>query len=123
MKKDKHKHKPVDYTYEDCDLRRVIDGDTVELFVNVGLDTYRLITSRFGDIDVIELFRGSPEDRAKGKEAKEYLESILEGAELVFKTTRDSTGKYGRYIGNIYADGRDVTDLLRQNGYEKNKGN
>lgn len=106
------------YTYK-CATLRVIDGDTVDVMVDLGMDIYHHARIRLAGIDTFEV-RG--EERELGLLAKEFLGSLLaENPDPLFlRTTKDRKGKYGRYIGSIYlADGRCVNRLMEEAGHCK----
>lgn len=100
-----HPRQPY-YIYE-CQLKRVIDGDTIELVVRLGFSVQANITIRMAGYNAPELFRGDAIEKAKGLDAKRKLESLLEGYELLVMTKKvsghkDQKGKYGRYIGTVF---------------------
>jgi len=106
------------YTYQ-CALLKVVDGDTVDLVVDLGMDIYKHTRVRLADIDTYET-RG--EERYLGILAKEFLTSLFEENPdpLFLRTIKDGTGKYGRYIGHIYlADGRCVNKIMLEEGHCK----
>lgn len=106
------------YTYK-CAVVRVVDGDTVDLMVDLGMDTYQHARIRLSGIDTYEV-RG--EERELGLLAKDFISLILEENPdpLFLRTTKDRKGKYGRYIGEIYlADGRCVNKLMEEAGHCK----
>jgi micrococcal nuclease len=78
-------------------VKRVIDGDTVELMIDLGFHTHTLQTVRIAGIDAPEM--KTPE----GKLAKKYLQSLLPLGTLVKTVTEkpNSTEKYGRYLARI----------------------
>lgn len=99
------------YTYQ-AKLIDVIDGDTVDLLIDLGLSTFVKERCRLYGIDAPEM----PSER--GKIAKAYLESLLNAAtgELFVATRKmtrkpkEKTDKYGRYLAVLY-DGGDAVDL------------
>lgn len=95
------------YTYA-ASLLRVVDGDTVELRVDVGFRMYADIVFRLAGID-------APELRAPGLEgeaARDYLEAQLRaGGELTVVTSKPD--KYGRWLARIIDQyGRDLNALM-----------
>lgn len=77
---------------------RVMDGDTVDLEVDLGLETLRRIRCRLAGIDAPEL------KTAEGQAAREHLVEILAdyaargGGFLLCRTIKDRREKYGRYL-------------------------
>jgi len=85
---------------------KVIDGDTLDLEIDLGFHVKHELRLRLNHLD-------APEMRFEaGRKAKEYVISWLttcpweNGVALVtVKTDRDKTEKYGRYLGVVYAYG------------------
>lgn len=100
-----HEARPWEGFYK-CRLLKVVDGDTMDLDVDVGLDTHvyvrvRLVCADLGPFDTPEV-RG--EERPRGLAAKEHAASLLApGQNLRLRTGRgEARGKYGRWIGALY---------------------
>ena len=92
-------------------LDRVIDGDTLKAWIDLGFSTWVLQTFRLVGIDAPEV-RGSK--RIQGKASKLHLEDLCERLKpLTFHTVQDKTGKYGRYLITIY--GNDATGPVNIN--------
>jgi len=89
-------------------LNRVVDGDTVDLLVDLGFRTRKRVRVRVKGIDTAEIYgveRGSEEYR-RGKEHSSFARAWFEenaGDEdwpFVLATEKDH-GKYGRWPGRI----------------------
>ena len=113
------------YTYK-AKILRVIDGDTVEAVVDLGLTTYTKEHLRLYDIDCPELFRPScAAEKEHAREAKAFVENLVLGKDVLIRTFKDKTGKYGRYIADILLESTEeggvitLTDALKVNGFEK----
>lgn len=81
-------------------VERVVDGDTLDLLVDLGYEVWVKERVRLARIDAPEV-RGV--ERESGLAAKEFVEKMLLLDEIDFitvKTTRHK-GKYGRYIAEI----------------------
>ena len=90
----------------------VVDGDTLDLFIDLGLRTYKIARVRVLDLDTPEIYsvkKGSQE-YIRGKAAKEALEKLILGREMVIETKKDKTGKFGRLLANIWVPEKD--DLI-----------
>ena len=102
------------YVYE-CELVKVVDGDTVKLRVDCGFNITFTDNFRLSDID-------APEMRGPGKEAgaasKEFLIKFLEGKKLLIESLK-YRGKYGRYIVRLQADDAWANDTLVKEGHAK----
>lgn len=99
----------------------VIDGDTLKLRVSLGFGVYKHIKVRLASIQCPEV-RGH--ERASGLKARQCLINLVRGKTLVLQTQRassrnvcDRTGKYGRYIGKLFADDVCVNAELVKSGH------
>ena len=94
------------YIYK-AELIRVVDGDTVDLIIDLGFDTLRKERFRLYGID-------APEMRTKaGKEAKAWLWEALQPLEAIYVQTiqletKAKRDKYGRFLAVLYDDLGDI---------------
>lgn len=98
------------YTYR-AELVRVIDGDTVELRVDVGFRIYRVDSFRLAGINTPELHSPDEAERLRAKAAKAAMHSALDGRSLTVRTEKDAQEKYGRYLAWIDLDDAERTSL------------
>lgn len=84
------------YEYQ-AKLLRVVDGDTVHLEIDLGLETFRRIKCRLAKINSPEL------STPLGPPARTRLQELLGNGGLFVRTFKDRTEKYGRYLVEIYA--------------------
>lgn len=101
-------------------LDRVVDGDTIDVTVDVGFKMTTNQRIRLARIDTPEIYRvpQDSEEYRKGMESKEFVEKRMQENDGKF-TIRTSklTGKYGRYIGEIFFADSDISlndELLQQ---------
>lgn len=111
------------YVYRVPEVVRVIDGDTVDIIIDMGFHTTILKRIRMTDIDTDELRGGTVETKKRANMAKERLEKLLASGDVYIQTQMDKTGKYGRLLGKFYVvQGETVIDVnvtLVEEGYEK----
>ena len=95
----------------------MVDGDTVHVMVSLGLDEYAYRMIRIRDAFAPELFSSPPEERERGKAARDFLAALLpEGTKCRLTTERDVT-TFGRYVASIQLeDGGDVATALIEAG-------
>ena len=107
---------PETFYWYRCKPVRVIDGDTVVLNVDLGFDIWMERVCRLRGIDAPEV-RGL--ERPEGQKSKASLDWILsEGDHSHFmKCYKDRTGKYGRYIIDLYQDGHSINEIMVNEGY------
>ena len=89
------------YTYT-AQLQRVIDGDTVDVVIDLGFSITYKCRIRLKGINAPESRTRDLKEKAKGLAAKKRLEELLDAEELIIRTHLDKTGKYGRILGKIY---------------------
>tara|TARA_R100001443_G_scaffold90220_3_gene96701 strand:+ start:2272 stop:2613 length:342 start_codon:yes stop_codon:yes gene_type:complete len=98
---------------------KIIDGDTIDVMVDLGMGVHRKERLRFSRINAWEL-RG--EFKLKGQLAKSRVAELIPvGEKIIVKTEKDKRGKYGRYIAEIYMihgkAQQNLNDLLLNEGH------
>ena len=89
------------YDYQ-CTIVCVVDGDTVDVDIDLGFDTWRRGERiRLYGIDTPECRTRDAEEKAAGLLAKEFVEDALHVGGTYTLTTREK-GKFGRYLGVIF---------------------
>jgi len=100
------------YQYFVKNVLKVIDGDTVDVEVDLGFDLTKKERVRLGGIDTPESRTRDLEEKKLGLQAKDYLKSLIMNADkLIVRTEKD--GKFGRMIGYLYMN-PDATVSLNQ---------
>jgi micrococcal nuclease len=94
------------YIYK-AELIRVVDGDTVDLIIDLGFDTSRKERFRLYGIDAPEL------RTAAGKAAKAWLMSVLQPLGSIYVqtiqlSTKAKRDKYGRFLAVLYSELGDI---------------
>ena len=89
------------YTYKSR-LDRVIDGDTVDAFIDLGFDTHVKKRIRLYGMDAWESRTRDKEEKVKGLAAKARLIQILDENENKFILVSHGVGKFGRCLGELF---------------------
>jgi micrococcal nuclease len=109
------------YEYRVKKITGVVDGDTIDVDIDLGFNVSFSQRVRLAGIDTPESRTSDKAEKVLGLEAKEYLKSKLKDAKLiVIKTEKpDSSEKYGRILGWLYIDGNTVSinDQMIEDGY------
>ena len=109
------------YEYYVREITKVVDGDTIDIIIDLGFDVFISSRIRLANIDSPESRTSDKFEKALGLEAKRYLEDHLKGAkDIIIKTEKiDNTEKYGRILGWVYINGDSVSinDHMINNGY------
>ena len=87
-----------DYVYN-ARIVNVVDGDTVDMLVDLGFHTYIKDRFRLSDINTAELTSTDAAERKLAQEAKAWMANYLNKDVVIQSTKKD---KYGRYLARIY---------------------
>ena len=92
-------------------VTKVVDGDTIDVDIDLGFDISFSSRVRLAGIDTPESRTTDKMEKALGLEAKAYLKSQIESAKtIVIKTEKmNSSEKYGRILGWLFLDGSSVS--------------
>jgi len=92
------------YEYS-CKVKRVADGDTMDVVLNLGFDILYACRVRLGSIDTPESRTRDLDEKARGKLSKAFLKETIAGKKIVLRTKlKDSRGKFGRVIAEVWAE-------------------
>jgi micrococcal nuclease len=109
------------YEYYVRKVENVVDGDTIDVLIDLGFDILFQSRVRLAGIDTPESRTKDLAEKALGIESKEYLKKALKDAKsVVIKTEKmNSTEKFGRILGWIYVNGDTVSlnDMMINDGY------
>jgi len=97
------------------EINRVLDGDTIDVTIDLGFDLFKKERVRVAGVDTPEKRTRDLEEKALGIDATNWLKEKLEGAlagddDLVIRTELvGGVGKYGRLLGWLYLGDGDVS--------------
>ena len=99
------------YEYHVKKVTNVVDGDTIDVDIDLGFDISFSSRVRLAGIDTPESRTTNKAEKVLGLEAKEYVKSKIKDAkEVIIKTEKmDSSEKYGRILGWLFLDGSKVS--------------
>lgn len=99
------------YEYRVKKVLKVVDGDTIDVDIDLGFNVSYTQRVRLAGIDTPESRTTDLKEKALGLEVKEYLKHSLEGAEdVVIQTEKpDSSEKYGRILGWLFINDEDIS--------------
>ena len=103
------------YNFRVIEINRVVDGDTIDVTIDLGFDLYKKERVRVAGVDTPEKRTRDLEEKALGIDATNWLKDKLEGAiagddDLVIRTELDGgVGKYGRLLGWLYIGDGDLS--------------
>lgn len=109
------------YEYHVKKVNNIVDGDTIDVDIDLGFDISFSSRVRLAGIDTPESRTTDKVEKALGLESKEYLKKQLKDAtSVIIKTEKmNSSEKYGRILGWIYVDGNTISlnDKMINDGY------
>jgi micrococcal nuclease len=109
------------YEYFVKEVKNVVDGDTIDVVIDLGFDILFASRVRLAGIDTPESRTKDKVEKVLGLESKEYLKKYLKDARsVVIKTEKmNSTEKFGRILGWIYINGdtESLNDKMINDGY------
>ena len=103
------------YNFRVTEIVKVVDGDTIDVLIDLGFDLYKKERVRIAGVDTPEKRTKDLEEKALGLDAtywmKKHLEDTITGdEELTIRTElKGGTGKYGRLLGWLYIGDADVS--------------
>jgi len=104
--------KPASFEYNGT-LVKVLDGDTIDCYIDLGFDLKIKKRIRYMGIDTWESRTRDLDEKAKGLLAKARNKELLEAG--VFKIVSHGTGKFGRVLGEIFVSPDAVGHEISEN--------
>jgi len=99
------------YEYN-CEVKRIVDGDTVDVVIDLGFDIYYSSRVRLYGIDTPESRTRNKDEKVRGLMSKEYLIDALSKGQVVIKTHKDKKGKFGRVLGEMYVADKNINLMM-----------
>ena len=103
------------YNFRVVEINRVVDGDTIDVTIDLGFDLFKKERVRVAGVDTPEKRTRDLEEKALGIDATNWIKDKLEGAiagddDLVIRTELvGGMGKYGRLLGWLYVGDSNVS--------------
>jgi len=110
---------PTDFSYRVKKVTKIVDGDTIDVLLDMGFDILYQQRVRLFGIDTPESRTRDKEEKKYGLLSKYFLKAELSlGKKITVKTYKgDETGKFGRILGDIWIDGKSVNQKMCDMGY------
>ena len=113
------------YNFRVTEVNRVLDGDTIDVTIDLGFDLFKKERVRVAGVDTPEKRTRDLEEKALGIDAtnwlKKELEDVLDGDdELIVRTElHGGVGKYGRLLGWLYVGDEELSlnEQMIEQGY------
>jgi micrococcal nuclease len=113
------------YNFRVVEINRVVDGDTIDVTIDLGFDLFKKERVRVAGVDTPEKRTRDLEEKELGIEATNWLKEKLDGAisgddDLIIRTELvGGMGKYGRLLGWLYIGDSELSlnELMIEEGY------
>ena len=103
------------YNFRVVSVDRVLDGDTIDVTIDLGFDLYKKERVRIAGVDTPEKRTRDLEEKALGIDATNWMKGTLEDTingdnELIIRTElKGGVGKYGRLLGWLYVGDEELS--------------
>ena len=103
------------YNFRVTKIVKVLDGDTIDVLIDLGFDLYKKERVRIAGVDTPEKRTRDLEEKELGIDATNWMkdkltETIKGDEELTIRTElKGGTGKYGRLLGWLYVGEGDIS--------------
>ena len=101
--------------YYKVEVLRVVDGDTVDVRIDLGFNVWHKCRVRLVGINAPESRTRNLEEKKRGLAAKQWLIDRLEYQEVEMQS--HGTGKYGRVLGELFVEGVNINKLMVEKGH------
>ena len=104
------------YEYN-CTVNRVVDGDTIDVTLDLGFSVLYKSRVRLYGIDTPESRTRDKDEKVRGLLSKDFLKNAITDEKVVLKTKlKDSRGKFGRVLAEVWVNDQNIN----QNMVEEN---
>ena len=109
----------TDFSYRVNKVTKVVDGDTIDVIIDLGFDIMYKSRVRLFGIDTPESRTRDLVEKKYGLMSKDFLKDKLKNAEkIVIKTHKgEETGKFGRILGEIFCDNVNINQQMCDVGH------
>ena len=103
--------------YYKVEVLRIVDGDTVDVRVDLGFDVWHKCRVRLMGINAAESRTRDLEEKARGLAAKQWLIDKVEFKDVEMQS--HGKGKYGRILGELFVNRVNINKLMVKEGHAK----
>ena len=109
----------TDFSYRVNKVTKVVDGDTIDVIIDLGFDIMYKSRVRLFGIDTPESRTRDLDEKKYGLMSKDFLKDKLKNADkIVIKTHKgEETGKFGRILGEIFCDNVNINQQMCDVGH------
>ena len=100
------------YEYN-CTVNRIVDGDTIDVTLDLGFSVLYKSRVRLYGIDTPESRTRDKDEKVRGLLSKEFLKKAVTNEKVVLKTKlKDSRGKFGRVLAEVWVNDENVNQNM-----------
>jgi len=101
--------------YYKVEILRIVDGDTVDVRIDLGFNVWHKCRLRLMGINAPESRTRDLEEKSRGLAAKQWLIDRLEFKDVEMQS--HGTGKYGRVLAELFVEGVNINQLMVKEGH------
>ena len=99
-----------------CKVTRVVDGDTIDVEVDLGFDIIHRARVRMMGIDTPESRTRNKAEKVLGLASKARLKDLLANRRVKLETSKEGKGKFGRILATVWtSDKKGVEEYVNIN--------
>tara|TARA_Y100001972_G_C7506968_1_gene256351 strand:- start:25 stop:369 length:345 start_codon:yes stop_codon:yes gene_type:complete len=103
--------------YYKVEVLRIVDGDTVDVRIDLGFNVWHKCRVRLMGINAPESRTRDKEEKKRGLAAKQWLIDTLEEAESDIEMQSHGVGKYGRVLGELFTKDGNINKIMVREGH------
>tara|TARA_B100000029_G_scaffold470945_1_gene510228 strand:- start:20357 stop:20704 length:348 start_codon:yes stop_codon:yes gene_type:complete len=103
--------------YYAVDVLKVVDGDTVDVRIDLGFDEWHKCRVRLMGINAPESRTRDKEEKKRGLAAKEWLSKEIYDAVDPIELKSHGKGKFGRILGELFINNININELMVNSGH------
>ena len=101
-----------------CKVTRVVDGDTIDVNIDLGFSIWHKARVRMAGIDAPESRTRNKEEKVLGLAAKTRLKELLKGQKVSIQCTKEK-GKFGRVLADVIVNDKIINSHLIDEGHAR----
>jgi len=106
------------YEYRIKEVARIVDGDTIDIVIDLGFSLTKKERVRLAGIDTPECRTRDLDEKQMGLEAKAFLtRRLADGEPSGLKVQTKKDGKYGRMLGTIFVGRQNINEEMVDRGF------
>lgn len=102
------------YNYK-AKVLNIVDGDTIDVKIDIGFALEQTHRLRLLGINTPELHDPDPVVRQRAQDAKTYLKGLIDGMDVIIYTEKDDD--FGRYLAVVYYNNQNINDIMIRDGF------